>query len=160
MVTCLLAEQTIIQDMITRLVLLMYLVSELQTFIDVSKAMPSVLYVTIFVERCLVHTQFQSLLFTLIQWINSLKNSQLHCPPLQIVNFMRQSIPQVLLYRWREEVVGSHEVMESSIKKYYTTNGISLGYFELHISQNVAKFVSSLNRQLCGDSLQAVYLSR
>ena len=44
-------------------------------------------------------------------------------------------------------------------KKFIWPNGINLGCFRLHISQNVATLMPSLTCQSCGDSLLAVCLA-
>ena len=56
--------------------------------------------------------------------------------------------------------MGSHKVVGTSNSKIYAQNGINLGCFKLHISQNVAKSMASLTSQSCGDSIQTVFLSR
>ena len=58
-------------------------------------------------------------------------------------------------------MVGSHEVARpSDSKKIILPNGFNSGYFQLHISQNVATSMPSLTSQSCSDSLPAVYLAR
>ena len=54
-------------------------------------------------------------------------------------------------------VVGSHEVAgPSNTKIFQRPNGFNSGCFQLHMSQNVARLMSSLTSQSCGDSLLAV----
>ena len=54
-------------------------------------------------------------------------------------------------------VAGIHEVAGSSDSKILIwPNGIKSGYFQLHISQNVAASMPSVTSQSWGDSLPAV----
>ena len=48
----------------------------------------------------------------------------------------------------------------SDSRKFIWPNGINSGCFRLHISPNVARSMSSLTSQFCGDSLPAVCLAR
>ena len=57
-------------------------------------------------------------------------------------------------------MVGSHEVVGTShTKTVLWPNGFNSGYFQLHMSQNVATLMPSLTSQSCGDSLLAVCLA-
>ena len=56
--------------------------------------------------------------------------------------------------------MGNHEVAGSSdTKTFLWPNGFNSGYFQLHMSQNVARLIPSLTSQSCGDSLSAVCLA-
>ena len=58
-------------------------------------------------------------------------------------------------------MVGSYEVAgPSDTKTVLWPNGFNSGYFELHMSQNVATSMPSLTSQPCGDSLPAICLAR
>ena len=55
---------------------------------------------------------------------------------------------------------GGHEVVgPSNSKNFIWPNGINSGYFQLHITQNVAISMSSLTSQSCSDSMPAVCLA-
>ena len=57
-------------------------------------------------------------------------------------------------------MVSSHEVAGTSdTKTVLCPNGFNSGYFQLHMSQNVATSMPSLTSQSCSDSLPAVCLA-
>ena len=53
-------------------------------------------------------------------------------------------------------MVGRHKVVGFQLRIFVGPNGINLDYFQLHISQNVAKSMHGFTSRLCGDSLLAV----
>ena len=77
-------------------------------------------------------TNLQSLM--VVQWINSSMNSQLNCPPFQIVCFTRQPISQELL-QGREG--GQPQRGEFQFKIFIWPYGINSSCFQPHISQNL-----------------------